>query len=205
MKVIAVAILTIGGFAALVAIFTGGQMDGAKADNPVSFEAAVDASGNLHVPEDYRVTYQFLGTWAVAGDEGQGAEELHAVYASPGTIAAYRRDGRFADGTVLVKEVYRAATGEMTTGTVSRADRLRGWFVMVWDRNERYPENETWGDGWGWAWFDAGNPSKPSRNLPVKDGVAAATGDYRDNCKPCHAPAEATEWIYVEGYPPLRP
>jgi hypothetical protein len=39
----------------------------------------------------------------------------------------------FLDAAVLVKEVYRAATGQMTTGTVSHADCLRGWFVMMKD------------------------------------------------------------------------
>jgi len=39
-------------------------------------------------------------------DQGQGSKEIHIVYASPGTIAAYRKNGRFADGSVLVKEVF---------------------------------------------------------------------------------------------------
>jgi hypothetical protein len=30
---------------------------------------------------------------------------------------------------VLVKEVFDAATGAMTTGTVSHAQTLKGWFV----------------------------------------------------------------------------
>jgi hypothetical protein len=58
----------------------------------------------------------------VAADEGQGLKDVHVVYASPGTISAYLKDGRFPDGTVLVKEVFQAATGDMTTGTVSHAD-----------------------------------------------------------------------------------
>jgi hypothetical protein len=37
---------------------------------------------------------------------------------STGAIAAYRKNGRFADGSVLVKEVFEATTGAMTTGTV---------------------------------------------------------------------------------------
>ena len=53
------------------------------------------------------------------------------VYASPGTIAAYRKDGHFPDGTVLVKEVFKTTTKDMTTGTVSSAGTLAGWFVMV--------------------------------------------------------------------------
>jgi hypothetical protein len=34
----------------------------------------------------------------------------------------------FPDGSVLVKEVFQAATGPMTTGTVSHAET---WFVMT--------------------------------------------------------------------------
>ena len=41
-----------------------------------------------------------LGSWAVAKDDGPGSKEMHMVYASPGTIAAYRKDGHFPDGTV---------------------------------------------------------------------------------------------------------
>ena len=34
---------------------------------------------------------------------------MHVVYASPGTIAAYRKDGHFPDGSVLVKEVFQGS------------------------------------------------------------------------------------------------
>jgi hypothetical protein len=33
-----------------------------------------------------------LGAWAIAADQGNGPKELHVVYASPGTIAAYREE-----------------------------------------------------------------------------------------------------------------
>jgi hypothetical protein len=72
--------------------------------------AVVDANGNLRVPADYRITYESLGSWAVAADQGQRSKEIHAVHASPGTIAAYSKDGRFPDSSVLVKEVFEAAT-----------------------------------------------------------------------------------------------
>src|SRR5262249_30672807 len=89
------------------------------------------------VPDTYRTPYELLGSWAVAADEGQGSKQLDVVYASPGTIAAYRKDGRFPDGAVLVKEVFKAATGQMTTGTVSHAETLKGWFVMMKDSKGR--------------------------------------------------------------------
>jgi hypothetical protein len=155
-------------------------------------EGVVDAEGNLRVPADYRTAYQFLGIWAVANDKGKGSKEIHIVFASPGTVAAYRKDGHFADGFLLVKEVFETATGEMTTGTVSHPQDLKGWFVMVRDSKNSHPGNKLWGDGWGWSWFDQGNPLKTSST------------DYKVDCQPCHVPARASDWVYVNGYPPLK-
>src|SRR5262249_50248075 len=167
-----------------------GQMN--KSGSTPKVAAVADATGNLHVPDSYRTTYQFLGSWAVAEDQSKSVKELHVVYSSPGTIDAYRNDGRFPDGAVLVKEVFQTTTGQMTTGTVTRAENLKGWFVMMKDSNERFAGNKLWGDGWGWSWFDATNPSKTTST------------DYRVDCKSCHVPAQASEWVYVGGYPPLR-
>ena len=157
-----------------------------------SGKSTVDSEGHLHVPDDYRRVYQLLGSWAIAADNGRGSKELHVVYASPGAIDSYRINKHFPDGAVLIKEVFKTATNEMTTGTVSRADALKGWFVMVKDSTNRYPSNALWGDGWGWSWFDADNSTKTTST------------DYRLNCKSCHVPAHATDWIYVDGYPPLK-
>ena len=160
MKAIRVAV-SAAGIAAMVAVVASGQTALVAADGELKAEAAADTNGNLRVPNAYRTTYEFLGTWAVAADQGQGSQELHVVYASPGTITAYRRDGHFPDGTVLVKEVHFAATGQMTTGTISHADKLRGWFVMVKDSLGRYPGNNMWGDGWG-----GGGSTQPTRQPP---------------------------------------
>ena len=177
---------------AMFAIAAYGQMDPVRSSNGQKAEAVEDAAGNLHVPEAYRTTYQSLGSWAVSADQQRGSKELHLVYASPGTVAAYSRDGHFPDGTVLVKEVYEAATKPMTTGTVSHADTLKGWFVMVKDSNGRHAGNKLWGEGWGWSWFDAANP------------VKTTSKDFRTDCLGCHIPAKATDWIYVSGYPGLK-
>jgi Cytochrome P460 len=181
--------VAVGGVSVILAVAAIGQ---APTPAPGGGSSVVDANGNLHVPDDYRATYQFLGAWAVASDRGPGSKELHVVYASPGTVAAYRTDGRFPDGATLVKEVFQTATAPMTTGTVSRADTLHGWFVMVKGASSRFPGNKLWGDGWGWSWFDAGNPSKTTST------------DYRLNCLGCHVPAQASDWVYVGGYPPLK-
>jgi len=157
-----------------------------------TLQAVVDAQGNLHVPSNYRAVYEFLGTWAVAADKGVGSSQLHNVYATPGTIAAYHTGGHFPDGTVLIKEVYETSTAPMTTGTVSHARSLKGWFVMVKDSKDSHPGNLLWGDGWGWSWFDAGNP------------MTTTSTSYKTNCLSCHVPAKATDWIYAPGYPALK-
>jgi hypothetical protein len=154
---------------------------------------AVDAHGHLSVPTGYRSTYEYLGTWSVADDKGgPGAKQLHIVYASPGSVAAFRKTGQFPDGAVLVKEVFATNTGTMTTGTVSREDALAGWFVMVKDSKGSHPGNALWGDGWGWSWFDAGKPDKTTST------------DYKKDCLGCHVPAKSTDWIYTQGYPVLK-
>jgi hypothetical protein len=152
----------------------------------------VDAKGNLRVPENYRTRYQALGTWAIAADSGRSSKEMHEVYASPGAIDAYRKSGNFPEGTVLVKEVFGTTTAGMTTGTVSHPTTLKGWFVMVRDSGNTRKGNKLWGDGWGWSWFDADKPLKTTST------------NYKTDCLGCHVPARSTNWIYVQGYPPLR-
>lgn len=153
--------------------------------------AIVDSAGNLRVPADYQMTYQSLGPWAVAADTGKGSKEAHNVYASPGAIAAYRESKQFPDGAILVKEVYDTQTGDMTTGTVSHPDKLKGWFVMVKDSKNSHPGHPLWGEGWGWSWFDVADPAHTTST------------DYKNDCHGCHVPVQATDWIYVEGYPVL--
>ena len=186
----ALALTGIAGLLLIVAAY--GQSDTTASRREGRAEGAVDASGNLRVPDGYRTNYELLGSWAVAADQGRGSKELHVVYASPGTITAYRKDGRFPDGSVLVKEVFDAATQQMTTGTVSHAESLKGWFVMVKGDSDRHVGNKLWGDGWGWSWFAAANPSKTTST------------DYKVDCLSCHVPARASDWVYLSGYPPLK-
>jgi hypothetical protein len=80
----------------------------------------------------------------------------------------------------------------MTTGIVSYVDILKSWFMMVKDDKNSHPDNKLWGNGWGWSWFDADNPTKTTSK------------EFRSDCLGCHIPARATDWIYVYGYPGLK-
>ena len=70
--------------------------------------------------------------------------------------------------------------------------RYSVWFVMIKDTKGRFKGNANWGEGWGWALFEAGN-----RNINTSKG-------YLESCLPCHVPAKQTGWVYIEGYPTLR-
>ena len=151
----------------------------------------VDKNGIISKPSDYRDKYQALGVFSVATQSGD--TELHYTYALPGTAEYYRKNGKFADGTILVKEVFGSDHGQMTTGDVHWAKGTKVWFIMVKDAKGRYPGNPLWGDGWGWALYKSDAPDKQ-----------VAT-NYKKDCLGCHVPAQSTDWVYVQGYPVLNP
>jgi hypothetical protein len=149
----------------------------------------VDKGGNIRKPTDVRERYQSLGTYAV--QDLNGNTQLHYTYASPGTAEDYRKTGKFADGTVLVKEVFATDHAQMTTGDAHWASGTKVWFVMIKDEKARFSNNPLWGDGWGWALFKSDAPDKQ-----------VAT-NYKKDCLGCHIPAQTTDWVYVQGYPVL--
>ncbi|MEO1169996.1 MAG: cytochrome P460 family protein [Pseudomonadota bacterium] len=150
----------------------------------------VSASGDITLPEDFE-TWPTLGSWSTAGPDGV-ANGMHQVYASPGTIETFRSTGEFPDGSVLVKEVRGANTAALTTGAASYATDEQVWFVMVKDSEGRFADDPLWGDGWGWALFEA------------DDRTAQVAQNYELDCLSCHVPAQDTDWVYSEAYPVLR-
>ena len=156
------------------------------------FSPFVDKDGNIRRPKDYKTRWSHLGGFAVAKKEGETVSEIHDVYTQPENIDAYRRDGKFPDGAVLVKEVREASAERLTTGHAAWSTNVKVWFVMVKDEKGRFPENPLWGDGWGWSLYYADDPSK---------NVAT---NYKGDCLGCHIPAKGTDWIYTEGYPVLK-
>jgi hypothetical protein len=173
----------------LTVVFAGRQEGRSPAQAIQNGFDLVDKSGTIRIPTDYRERYESLGTYTVF--DGKGGGDMHYTYASPGTAEYYRKNGKFADGTVLVKEVFGTQHGPMTTGDAYWASGTKVWFVMIKDEKGRYPNNALWGDGWGWALYKSDAPDKQ-----------VAT-DYKKDCLGCHIPARTTDWVYIQGYPVL--
>ena len=148
----------------------------------------VDKAGNIRKPAGYRDKYETLGTWMVLDPKGN---QMHVTYASPGAAEYYRVNKKFADGTVLVKEINGTEHAQLTTGDAHWASGTKVWFISVKDEKGHFANNPLWGDGWGWALYKSDAPDKQ-----------VAT-DYHKDCLSCHVPAKATDWIYVQGYPVL--
>ncbi len=156
------------------------------------FSPYVTKDGGITRPTDYRDTFEYLGSYAVATKPDKPPDEMHVVYARPEDVRAYRRDGKFPDGATLVKEVTRVGSERLTTGQSHWATDVKLWFVMIKDAKGRFPDNDLWGDGWGWALFLA---KEPARNVAT---------DYSTDCRTCHVPAKKDDWVYIRGYPVLK-
>lgn len=164
-----------------------GQESGQNAAH--GFSPYVDAHGVISMPEGYRQNWAHMGTAVVPDDERTG---FHDVYTQKSTLEAYRVTGEFPDGAVLVKEVRSVESTTLTTGRTKWAGEPDHWFVMVKDRTGRFPDSPIWGEGWGWALFEARDPE------------VNVTADFRVGCMGCHVPARADDWVYVDLYPTLR-
>ncbi len=169
---------TIGGLAVavlLAGLVAVGLSNPLPADDPPpskadDFSPYVTKDGGISLPVDYREKF----------------------YARPEDVQAYRRAGKFPDGAILVKNVTTVGSEKLTTGQSTWTKDIKIWFVMVKDSKGRFPKNDLWGDGWGWALFEAKDPKK---------NVAT---DYKLDCRTCHVPARKDDWVYIRGYPVLK-
>lgn len=155
-----------------------------------TYNRHVSPKGEISLPDDARASWTHLGSWIVADDKAPG-HGFHDVYTQPEAVLGYRETGKFPDGTLLIKEIRAIESGAKTTGHAQWAGDKGVWFVMVKDDKGRF-DGPHWGKGWGWALYEAKDPSKN------------VSKSFAETCQTCHIPAEATGWVFTEGYPTLR-
>jgi len=160
-------------------------------DNIGAYSQYVDEKGNISLPSDFLTDWSHLGSWAVVEDGA--VPDIHGVYAPKSVVEHFRANGKFADGTILVKEVRHARGASHTTGNAFWAEDVKVWFVMVKDEIGRFPGHPNWGEGWGWGLFNG-----PDRANQVST-------DYRKDCLGCHVPVKKLDWSYLYAYPTLGP
>lgn len=169
----------------------------ARAQAPSSAKYASD--GKLLLPVGYR-KWTFLGaplTPDGLNNGKAGFPEYHNVYVEDRNLSAYQRDGKFPEGTVIVKELVRLRGGSFPDGSASYASgrgfspgTFNGMDVMVKD-SSRYAATN------GWGFFNFGHHA-----LPYEASAKAAS---EAECAGCHrAGAGKTDMTWVDFYPVLR-
>lgn len=156
-----------------------------------TYSRYVDKTGQISLPSNFRQNWVHLGSWVVSDAKAPG-NGFHDVYTQPEAAKEFRKNGAFPDGTVLVKEIRKIASGDLTTGHAEWASDNAVWFVMVKDTKGRFKGNPHWGEGWGWALYEA------------KDPKTNVSKGYVETCLGCHTPAKETDWVYTQGYPTLK-
>ena len=182
--------LIVAGFLIVAGVWTNQEL-GAQQAKPEVFSKYVDATGEISLPDDFETTFVHLGSVAVATESDKPVDELHGTYTRSEDLAAFLRDGKFPDGAILVKDVRSTSHSELTTGDAAYGAGVKVWFVMIKDSQGRFPENDLWGDGWGWGLFEG------------KDRTKQVAVDYTTDCRSCHVPAKKNDWIYTQCYPAL--
>jgi len=154
--------------------------------------ARYTAKGDLMMPKDYR-QWVFVGAPVTPNDMNSGKAafpEFHHVYIDPASFAAYRKTGKFPNGTVLVKELAGVGAKSSSSGNGYFAGEFIGVAAAVKDarRFAREPGN--------WAYFSfMGDEGK---------ALASAKAQATAACNTCHQQSAAEDWVFTQHYPVLR-
>lgn len=153
--------------------------------------ASFNSSGEMLIPADYR-QWVFVGAPVTPHDlnNGQAAfPEFHHVYIDPASYAAYRKTGKFPDGTVLVKELVTVGAKSSSSGNGYFAGEFLGIAVSVKD-SKRFAQEPGY-----WGYF----------NFMGDDGKALTRAKAQPTaaCNVCHQNM-TEDWVFTQHYPVLR-
>lgn len=152
--------------------------------------ARYDEKNRLIRPDNHR-EWIFVGAPVTPNDMNDGHAafpEFHNVYIDPSSYANYKQTGKFADGTVILKELVAVGGKRMDSGNGYFQGDFNGLEAMVKDK-QRF-RNEPG----GWAFFRFGEAPHYK-----------AVGDrmLTESCNSCHSGANE-DFVFTETYPVLR-
>lgn len=166
-----------------------------KQDNPADMPQWT-ADGQLVLPKNYH-RWIYLGSPLTPNALNGGNAsfpEYHNVYVAPHAFDAYRRDGRWPEGTIMLKELQLTQKGTADDGSTVKSSG-RGYFpaerngidISVKDSKRFEATN-------GWGYFNFGHHAPPYEKTAKAQDVGACAG--------CHI-ANATDMVFSEFYRPI--
>jgi hypothetical protein len=148
--------------------------------------------GELMMLKNYR-QWVFVGAPVTPNDMNNGKAafpEFHHVYIDPASFTAYKKTGKFPNGTVIVKELAGVGAKSSASGSGYFAGEFIGVAASVKDakRFAKEPGN--------WAYFSfMGDGGK---------ALASAKAQATAACNDCHQQNAAEDWVFTQHYPVLR-
>ena len=153
--------------------------------------ATFSPNGEMQIPKDYR-QWVFVGAPVTPNELNNGKAafpEFHHVYIDPASFAAYKKTGKFPDGTVMVKELATVGAKSSSSGTGYFPGEFTGIAAAVKDA-KRFAKEPGY-----WAYFSfMGDDGKP---------VASAKAQATASCNVCHQ-QNTEDWVFTRHYPVLR-
>jgi hypothetical protein len=167
---------------------------------PTQISSAVFTSdGKLKLPTGFR-NWIFVGgplTPNGLNDGKAGFPEFHNVYVEARNLEAYRKTGKFPEGTLIVKELTLVLKPTFPDGSRTEPSG-RGYFNGAFNGIDATVKNrKRFSKTNGWGFFTFGHHALPYASSAVEAPVSECAG--------CHMASVAkTDMTWVQFYPLLR-
>ena len=175
----------------IVVLAVSMAVSGTPSSSPEKGKPTFTSDGKLTQPTGYR-EWLYVGTPLTPNDMNPPEApfpEFHNVYIHPADYAEYKRTGKFADGTVLVKELVSVGSKQAASGKGYFMGEFIGLEAAVKD-SKRFAKEPGY-----WAYFSFGHKYPLAKAAP-KQAVAT--------CNTCHQESAAQDWVFTQYYPVLR-
>jgi len=117
--------------------------------------------------------------------------EFHNVYIDPASWTAWKKSGKFRDGTVIVKELVSVGSKKTFSGNGYFMGEYLGLEAMVKSK-KRFPKAA---GNWGFFRFT----NEDFKGLKTVAGVLPESA-----CLSCHTPNAQQDNVFIQHYPVLR-
>jgi hypothetical protein len=183
-----------GGLLTLIALAVTGSSQSSDTQGP-----AFTKAGELILPKAYR-RWMFIGAPITPNGLNNGKApfpEFHSVYVELENFRYYQKNGKFPEGTIMVKELSLVQPGKHPDESLDSASgrgyfpgALNGLDVMVKD-SARFSRTNNWG------FFSFGHHAEPYNATAKESSIT--------ECASCHiANVARTDMVWVQYYPLLR-
>lgn len=185
--------LALGLFAIVCAV---GITESFSAETGKDWGPRWNAQGELVLPENYH-QWVFLGSPLTphALNGGNAAfPEYHNVYVQPEALNAYRANGEWPEGTIMLKELQLTTPATYPDGSSVEVSG-RGFFPGARNGIDiSVKDSQRFADTNGWGFFNFGHHAPPYAETAA---VAPKTA-----CAGCHM-ANATNMVFSKFYAPM--